>query len=136
MQKGHGCRATVALLASDCGSFTSSDGLGEINGRPFWQFTAGIPFSLENFSRGVFVDILRHRPAPCGGPFLRSLSVCGQCKCSFSHQISTVPLIDTVSICVFLMVETVFLSLENAYFPLKEENAWSLLIKEIKSFVE
>ena len=136
MQKGHGCRATVALLVSDCGSFTSSDGLGEINGRPFRQFTAGIPFSLENFSRGVFVDILRHRPASCGGLFLRSLSVCGQCKCSFSHQISTVPLIDTVSICVFWMVETVFLSLENAYFPLKGEKAWSLLIKEIKSFVE
>lgn len=60
-------RAAGGLSAANCGSFASAESLNGRNGRLRPGFKGYFPFWLEYFCGGVFVGIIRHRPASCGG---------------------------------------------------------------------
>lgn len=69
------CDATVAISISECSSFTSSMSTDGKTDRLFLSSEAYSPLWLESFSKGIFVDIVRHRPASCRDIFHRDFQV-------------------------------------------------------------
>lgn len=63
LRNGHSCVATVAISASNCGSFASSMGLNEKGSGLFRRFKADFSPWLESFCGGDFVNTIRHHPA-------------------------------------------------------------------------
>ena len=63
------CTPTVALPALKCGSFASLKSPDEKSRGLFRWIEAGLPFWLENFCGGVFVDIICRCPISCEGTF-------------------------------------------------------------------
>ncbi|WP_231294177.1 hypothetical protein, partial [Segatella buccae] len=63
------CDATVALSASDCGSFASLKSQNEKTGGLSRWFKTNFQLWLEHFCGGVSVSIIRHHPT-AGKPHL------------------------------------------------------------------
>ena len=91
LRNGHSCRATVAILAFNCGSFASSMGPNEEICGLFRRFKAGFSLWLESFYRGAFVDIIRHSPLLAGTSFSVFHRVCEQHTDWFYHPVSAAP---------------------------------------------
>ena len=71
------CIISVALSAFKCGPFASSESPNEKIGVLLRWSKAGFLFSLENFSRHVFVNIIRRYPATCKEPASTYFYGCG-----------------------------------------------------------
>ena len=75
LRNGHSCVATVAISASNCGSFASSMGLNEKGSGLFRRFKADFSPWLESFCGGDFVNTIRHHPASGIGCIFTKTSV-------------------------------------------------------------